>query len=43
MLHLPRNMVGRKLAGQWDKEREVAGKIEEIETVKSIRSAPSIL
>jgi hypothetical protein len=43
MLHLPRNTVGRKLAGKWDNEREGTAKIEEIETIKSIKSAPSIL
>jgi hypothetical protein len=42
VLHIPRNMVGRKLAGKWNDD-EMKGKIEEIATVKSVKTAPSIL
>jgi hypothetical protein len=39
-LHMPRSMMGRKLAGKWDDNKV---KTEETGTVRSIKSAPSIL
>jgi hypothetical protein len=42
LLRMPRNMVGRKLAGTWEDGEETNVK-KDVESTKSIKSAPSIL
>lgn len=43
LLHIPRSMVGKKLAGKWDDDMKVKAEEEALKPVKSIMSAPGVL
>jgi hypothetical protein len=44
LLHKPRSMIGRKLAGKWEDEDDSKGKSEDDpKSIKSVKTAPSIL